>query len=90
MKVLDGISKKIKEYKPTSWAVDNKTAVYIIAVLISLFGLYKFNTMPKEQFPDIVVPTISVVTVHIGNSPKDIENLVTLERPANIVFHFQG
>ncbi len=77
MKVLDGISKKIKEYKPTSWAVDNKTAVYIIAVLISLFGLYKFNTMPKEQFPDIVVPTISVVTVHIGNSPKDIENLVT-------------
>ena len=77
MKVLDGVSKKFKEYKPTSWAVDNKTAVYIIAVLISLFGLYKFNTMPKEQFPDIVVPTISVVTVHIGNSPKDIENLVT-------------
>jgi multidrug efflux pump len=74
---LESLSKKFKEFGPTSWAVDNKTAVYIIAVLISLFGLYKFNTMPKEQFPDIVVPTISVVTVHIGNSPKDIENLVT-------------
>jgi len=33
--------------------------------------------MPKEQFPDIVVPTISVATVYVGNSPKDIENLVT-------------
>ena len=33
--------------------------------------------MPKEQFPDIVVPTISVSTVYVGNSPKDIENLVT-------------
>ena len=33
--------------------------------------------MPKEQFPDIVVPTISVTTVYVGNSPKDIENLVT-------------
>lgn len=33
--------------------------------------------MPKEQFPDIVVPTISVVTVYAGNSAKDIENLVT-------------
>jgi len=77
MKVLEGISKKFKEFKPTSWSVDNRTAIYIIAILISAYGLYKFNTMPKEQFPDIVVPTISVTTVYVGNSPKDIENLVT-------------
>ncbi|HMU09676.1 MAG TPA: efflux RND transporter permease subunit [Ferruginibacter sp.] len=75
--IIEGISKKFKEFKPTSWSVDNKTAVYIIAIIISIYGLYKFNTMPKEQFPDIVVPTISIVTVHVGNSPKDIENLVT-------------
>lgn len=77
MKALEGIAKKFKEFKPTSWAVDNKTAVYIIAILISLYGLMKFNSMPKEQFPDIVVPTISVTTIYAGNSPKDIENLVT-------------
>jgi multidrug efflux pump len=77
MNFLEGVKNKFKQFKPTSWAVDNRTAVYIIAVLISAFGLIKFNTMPKEQFPDIVVPTISVVTVYAGNSPKDIENLVT-------------
>ncbi len=77
MNIVDGIKEKFKEFKPTSWAVDNRTAVYIIAILISCFGLYKFNTLPKEQFPDIVVPTISVTTVYVGNSPKDIENLVT-------------
>ncbi|MBP6024878.1 efflux RND transporter permease subunit [Ferruginibacter sp.] len=77
MNFIEGIKEKFKEFKPTSWAVDNRTAVYIIAVLISAFGLIKFNTMPKEQFPDIVVPTISIVTVYAGNSPKDIENLVT-------------
>jgi multidrug efflux pump len=77
MNFTEGIKEKFKEYKPTSWAVDNRTAIYIISILISLYGLYKFNTMPKEQFPDIVVPTISVSTVYIGNSPKDIENLVT-------------
>ena len=76
-KFLEGISKKFKEFKPTSWSVDNRTAIYIITILITLFGLYKFNTMPKEQFPDIVVPTISIATVYIGNSPADIENLVT-------------
>ncbi|MCB0555332.1 MAG: efflux RND transporter permease subunit [Phaeodactylibacter sp.] len=66
-----------KEFKPTSWAVDNKTAMYIITIIITLFGFYTFTTLPKEQFPDIVVPTISVTTVYVGNSPQDIENLVT-------------
>ncbi len=77
MNFIEGVKEKFKQFGLTSWAVDNRTAVYIIAVIISAYGLYKFNTMPKEQFPDIVVPTISVVTVYAGNSPKDIENLVT-------------
>jgi multidrug efflux pump len=77
MNFIEGIKEKFKEFKPTSWSVDNRTAIYIISILITLYGLYKFNTMPKEQFPDIVVPTISVSTVYVGNSPKDIENLVT-------------
>src|SRR5215217_1028577 len=77
MKLIEGVKRKFKEFGPTSWSVDNRTAVYIIAILITLYGLYKFNTLPKEQFPDIVVPTISVTTVYVGNSPKDMENLVT-------------
>ncbi|MBX9782139.1 MAG: efflux RND transporter permease subunit [Chitinophagaceae bacterium] len=74
---IEGISKKFKQFKPTSWSIDNRTAIYIVTIIVTLYGLYKFNTMPKEQFPDIVVPTISVSTVYVGNSPADIENLVT-------------
>ncbi|MCX6208878.1 MAG: efflux RND transporter permease subunit [Bacteroidetes bacterium] len=74
---MKNILEKFKQFKPTSWAVDNRTAVYIMTILVSLYGMYKFNTMPKEQFPDIVVPTIYVQTVYVGNSAKDIENLVT-------------
>ena len=77
MSIISSGVKKFKEFKPTSWAVDNRTAVYIIAILITLYGVIKFNTMPKEQYPDIVVPTISIATLYVGNSPKDIENLVT-------------
>src|SRR5687767_3894754 len=77
MKALEGIISKFKKFGPTSWAVDNRTAVYIIAIIITIYGLMKFNSMPKEQFPDIVVPTISITTIYYGNSPKDIENLVT-------------
>ena len=68
---------KFKEFKLTSWAIDNRTAIYIVAILISAFGYTRFMNLPKEQYPDIVVPTISVSTIYVGNSPKDIENLVT-------------
>ena len=77
MKLTEGINKKFKEFGPTSWSIDNRTAIYIVAILISLFGYFRFINLPKEQFPDVVVPTISITTVYVGNSPKDIENLVT-------------
>lgn len=68
---------KIKEFKPTTWAIKNKTSIYLMMVFITIAGVYQFMTLPKEQFPDIVVPTVYVQTVYVGNSPKDIENLVT-------------
>jgi multidrug efflux pump subunit AcrB len=46
-------------------------------LFFSLMGIFQFVTLPKEQFPDIVIPTIYVQTIYVGNSPKDIENLVT-------------
>ncbi len=68
---------KIKEFKPTSWMIDNPTAAYFMTILVTLFGLIIFLNLPKEQFPDIVVPQLYVATVYAGNSPQDIENLVT-------------
>jgi multidrug efflux pump subunit AcrB len=46
-------------------------------VCVSLIGVFRFVTLPKEQFPDIVIPNIYVLTVYAGNTPRDIENLVT-------------
>ncbi|MEP7277721.1 MAG: efflux RND transporter permease subunit [Bacteroidota bacterium] len=77
MSAIDNIRKKIKEFKPTSWSIGNKTFIYLVMLFISLAGIYQFLTLPKEQFPDIVIPTIYVQTIYVGNSPKDMENLVT-------------
>ncbi len=77
MSVLENIQEKFKEFKPTSWAINTKTAIYLVMLIVSLMGVYQFVTLPKEQFPDIVIPTIYVQTTYVGNSPKDIENLVT-------------
>ena len=68
---------RLKELLVTNWAINNRTSVYVLTIIISLAGLFVFNTIPKEQFPDIVVPTISVVTIYPGATPEDIENLIT-------------
>ena len=66
-----------KEFKPTSWSIDNKKSIYFITILITLAGYISYTSLPKENFPDIVIPTIFVNTVYPGAAPADIENLVT-------------
>jgi multidrug efflux pump subunit AcrB len=66
-----------KEFKPTSWSIDNKTSIYILTFFLSLAGILTYINLPKERFPDIVIPTIYVQTIYPGSSPKDIENLIT-------------
>jgi len=68
---------KAKTFFATNWAINNKTAVYLITLIVTVWGINLFVTLPKEQFPDVVIPTIYVQTVYVGNSPKDMENLVT-------------
>lgn len=66
-----------KQFKPSSWAIDNKVVVYVATIIIAIAGIMGYNSIPKESFPEIVVPTIYINTVYLGNSPTNIENLVT-------------
>jgi len=67
----------MRRFWPTWWATRNRLTIYVLTTLITLLGLYSYITLPKELFPDLVVPTIVVNTVYPGSSPTDIENLVT-------------
>jgi multidrug efflux pump subunit AcrB len=77
MSALDKIKERFKQFKPTTWSIKNRTSIYLLMVFISLIGITQFVTLPKEQFPDLVIPKIYIQTIYVGNSPKDIENLVT-------------
>jgi multidrug efflux pump len=66
-----------KEFKPSSWSIDNRTAIYIITLLLTIAGYSAYNSLPKEQFPDIKIPQIIVQTAYPGTSPENMENLVT-------------
>lgn len=75
---------KHKEFKPTSWAIDNKTSIYVLVIILIIFGLVSYNRIAKEQFPEIVIPTIIVNTIYPGTSPLDMENLITRPLEKNI------
>ncbi len=70
-------NKKFKEFSITSWCVENKTTVYIFAFILTVMGVFVYRGLPKELFPDIVVPQIYVSTINPGTSPEDMENLIT-------------
>ncbi|RZL14885.1 MAG: efflux RND transporter permease subunit, partial [Pedobacter sp.] len=66
-----------KEFKPSSWAIDNKTAIYVLTAIISLMGYFGYQNLPKENFPEVIIPKIFIQTIYPGTSPANMENLVT-------------
>jgi len=66
-----------REFGLSSLAINNRTSVIILTFIIVLFGLISYITIPKESFPEVVIPTIYVGTPYPGNSPIDMENLIT-------------
>lgn len=75
--------------KITNVAVDNRISIFILAVIIIIFGIYSYITLPREAAPDISIPIVIVSTPYFGVSPKDIETLVTqpLEKEINTISH---
>lgn len=79
------MSKVLKEYKLSTWSINNKMTVFVIIGMIFLGGIFSYQSMPREAFPEIVVPEIFVSTAYPGNSAIDIEKLITrpLEKEIN-------
>jgi len=73
----NNIEENERAFKPTFAALKNKNSIFILTVLLSLFGLFSYTSMPRELFPEVVIPQIMISTPYPGNSPVDIENLVT-------------
>ena len=77
MKIKNKIIEAFKQFRLTSWVIDHATVTYVATLAITLWGLTTFVSLPKESYPDIVIPQIYVSTIYAGTSPKDMENLVT-------------
>ncbi len=69
---------KVKRYFGlTNLAVDNSVSIFIIGLIIIIFGVQSYNRMPKETYPEVSFPQIFINTPYFGNSAAEIENLVS-------------
>lgn len=78
---------KDKQFSLTTLAINNRTTVFVITALIVLMGISTYIGLPKESFPEIRQPVVYIGTAHPGNSPVDMENLITrpLEKELNTI-----
>lgn len=67
----------LKEFGLSTFSINNRTSVYVLVFIIAIIGWVGYGAMPKESFPEIKQSIIYVGTVYPGNSPTDMENLVT-------------
>jgi len=42
-----------KEFKLSSWAIKNKTTMYVSIALILFLGILTYFNLPREDFPEI-------------------------------------
>ena len=68
---------KVRDFKLTTLALENRNTVYLLIFMILIFGFYSYRNLPKELMPEIVWPEIMVQTQYFGNSPEDIESIIT-------------
>ena len=66
-----------KEFGLSSWAINNKTTMYVVMALILFLGISAFFEMPRENFPEIKETKIYISSVFPGNTAEDIEKLIT-------------
>ncbi len=59
-----------KGFGLTTLAVKNAKTVFLIAVVIIIGGMGAYQTMPKENFPELKIPEIYIGIAKPGSSPK--------------------
>ncbi|WP_298493340.1 efflux RND transporter permease subunit [uncultured Algibacter sp.] len=71
------IKKVDKEFALSSWAINNKTTMYVLIALILFLGTGAYFSMPRESFPEIKETKIYISSIYPGNTAEDIEKLIT-------------
>ena len=72
------MNKVDKEFKPSVWAISKSNIIYFLMFIFLAFGINAYNTLPREDFPEIITSEVFISTINPGNTPEDIERFITV------------
>jgi multidrug efflux pump subunit AcrB len=62
---------------PSHLAIRNPVIIYILMLVIGVWGTLSYLKIPREAAPDITIPLLIVTVPFPGASPEDVESLIT-------------
>jgi multidrug efflux pump len=79
--------KVINQFGLSNFSLRNRITVVLILFMLVVLGVSAYNNLPKESYPEVEQSTVLVGTPYPGNSPTDIENLITrpIEKEINTI-----
>ena len=66
-----------KQFRPSSWAINNPSVIYVMIGLFLIIGMSAYFAMPREDFPEVTETNIYISTIYPGNTAEDMERLIT-------------
>ncbi|MBM7839698.1 HAE1 family hydrophobic/amphiphilic exporter-1 [Alkalihalobacillus xiaoxiensis] len=61
-----------------SFSINNKFAIWLLTILITVAGIFAGTTMNQEVIPNIDAPLVSVTTIYPGATPEEMAEEVTI------------
>jgi cobalt-zinc-cadmium resistance protein CzcA len=61
-----------------TFALQQRVFVIVVSVVIAVAGIYAWQKLPIEAFPDVQDVQVLVVTQYPGQAPQEVERAVTL------------
>jgi HAE1 family hydrophobic/amphiphilic exporter-1 len=72
------------------FSIQQPVLVNLFMVLVIMAGLFAFNSISKEEFPEISLNAVSIITTYRGVAPEEIEELITRDRGTDHQTHRRG
>lgn len=70
--------------KIIQFSVNNKFALWLMTIIITVAGIYAGTSMKLETLPDITTPTVSVTTIYPGATPEQVLDEVSRELESKV------
>ena len=75
--------------KLVDFSLRNRMLVLAVGMLLLVWGIYSFKTLPVEAYPDVADTYVNIITQWPGRAAEEVEQQVTIpiESQVNGVAH---